>query len=297
LTEQVIQAIVQSVVHVVLIIRAFLISHLKSSYRYVSRSAAVGRLRLLSHQIKSCLLCEEEVSDKTRRRKHDPNATAAMTVNTKTGVRVTTGEWRNELKIKYRDRHLKLISAKINSELANAMLETVSDHTLVIDMLDSVIDTSGYVVLICQYRFTRLWFTYLLPIELILYAAVAAVSNFYLNWHERAYLLVGFHCCFIFLTYAIQPYWSVIDRWIDWTGRVMIVFIASGLVFSDQSSPNSSSSSPPSHTYLDTQDKTGFNKLSYVISEIIPLLTSSSSSSSSSRYLILDVCMVAYVYL
>jgi Ran GTPase-activating protein (RanGAP) involved in mRNA processing and transport len=302
----VIQVIVGGVVYVVLIIRNYLIRQTKLLFRTISRSAFVGQLRLLFHHCKLFLLCEEEVSEKTRHRKHDPNArAAASTVSTKTGVRVTTGEWRNELKIKHRDKNLKMIMMKINTELANALLETVSDHALVIDhMLDSVVDTSGYVLLICQYRYTRLWFTYLLPVELILYAAMGALSNYYLDWQDRAYLLLGFHCFMIFITYAIQPYWSVIDRWIDWAGRVMIIFVAYGLIISDQSSSSFSSladdddqstaSGSGSTSYLDTGNRRGFNKLVYVISEIWHLLT---SSSNSSKYLILDVCMVAYVYL
>ena len=140
------------------------------------------------------------------------------------------GLWRDELKMSSREREVRRIDIKLNKALNVTRTEFVSDHVLSITVFDRVIDTAGLIMLIVPYRWEKLWYTMVIPVELTIYAIFCAVANYYFTWQWRAGMVVFFNFCMMLYTYVIQPYTHIGDRWLDWTGRWMIAYVLLGLI-------------------------------------------------------------------
>ena len=201
---------------------------------------------------------------------------------------MVNGEWREELKITSRERALRRLLVKVNNELTNAKMEFVSDHVLTITVFDTVMDTGGLMLVVCSYRWTRMWFTLLLPLELFVYAAVASVTNYYFTWQMRINIIVCINVFGIVGTYLIQPYAAVADRWVDWVGRWMVTFVSLGLILYDHSAP-------PDQKAKGTSGHGGLNQLVDTTTEVYGTLKKDAINAG--QFLLLDVLMVLFIYL
>jgi len=143
------------------------------------------------------------------------------------------GIWRDELRMTSREREVRRIDIKLNKALHVTKHEFVSDHVLSITIFDRVIDTAGIIMLIVPYRWKKMWYTMVIPVELTIYAIFCALSTYYFTWQWRAGAVVFFNFCMMLYTYIIQPYAHIGDRWLDWTGRWMISYVALGLIVFD----------------------------------------------------------------
>lgn len=256
--------------------------------KLLSRSTYVSGLRVVGYKFLRFITCAKPVAAKSgvlsRRAVVEPEKTEQKSG----GLRMANGEWREELKITSRERCLRRLLTKVNGELDDAKIEFVSDHVLTITVFDTVMDTGGLLMLVCSYRWTRMWFSLILPFELLVYAALAAVSNYYFIWQTRAIILVGVNVIGIVYTYLIQPYAAVADRWVDWVGRWMIAFVCLGIVLYDNTAP-------PEQKVKGTSGNGGLSMLISTTSDVFTTLKENPASAG--KFLLLDVLMVLFMYL
>lgn len=123
------------------------------------------------------------------------------------------------------------------AELRVAKTNYVADHDLEFSLLDCVVDTAGLFTLCIPYHYTRLrWFLVVL-LELTIYAVFGAALNLYTDWVTRDIVFLVVNNVFGFITYLANPYTELMDRWLDFVGRLLITVVLIGTIVCDSLRP------------------------------------------------------------
>lgn len=97
--------------------------------------------------------------------------------------------------------------------------------------------------------------------ELTLYAILGAVLNQLSTWTIRNVIFIVINAVFGLITYLGNPYTEELDRWLEFSGRLMLFFIALGLIVAAILEPgkvrtaSTSMYSPASNTVYFTSSK------------------------------------------
>ena len=191
------------------------------------------------------------------------------------------GQWRKNLSITARRANIEMLTDRITSELRRARIEFTADHALAITVFDRVVDTSGLFMLISQYHYHRLGWTIALWFEMSAYAVVAAISNYYADWQTRIQYLLAINLIFGVLTYLVTPFSEESDQWFDFSGRIMVIGTAAGILFCHQNTPLGANDAVVSKMY-DAQAS-------------LPYLTATTSLVSMTG--LVDVIITLYMYI
>jgi len=167
------------------------------------------------------------------------------------------GPWRIAMSLISKRAQIERLNRRVKDALQQARYDFISDHVLTITVFDRVIDSAGLFTLISQYHYHRLGFSILLWLEMTIYAVVAAVSNYFVDWQTRTQYLLALSCIFGFLTYLVRPFSEDCDRWFDFAGRVMVVITCGGILFCYSSTPRGKYDAVPAKMY-DAQGSTSF---------------------------------------
>lgn len=186
---------------------------------HINHSASIAELKLQIRVVTDALCCVTELKSGLA------------------GMGGAEGEWRKSLSITAKRAAIEMLTERITQELRLARSEFTADHSLAISVFDRVIDTSGLFMLISQYHYHRLGWSIALWFEMTIYAVVAALGNYHADWQSRIQYLLVINVVFGVLTYVVKPYTEDCDRWFDFSGRVMVVGTAAGILFCYANTP------------------------------------------------------------
>ena len=138
--------------------------------------------------------------------------------------------WRRDLTLQNKTRLVNRLRHHVVVELRLSKLYFISDHELVIGFMDYTIDSSGLFTLSVLYNYDRMYWFLVVLFEVTLYPIVGAVSKQYILWPSRNYAILAINIVFGILTYIFGPYTEDIDRWFEFTGRILVSLVAVGIV-------------------------------------------------------------------
>jgi Ran GTPase-activating protein (RanGAP) involved in mRNA processing and transport len=138
--------------------------------------------------------------------------------------------WRKELTLRNKTRLVNRLRHHVVVELRLSKLYFISDHELVIGFLDYTIDSSGLFTLTVLYNYHSMYWFLVVLFEISLYPVIGAISKQYTRWPSRNFVIMAVNIFFGLLTYLCGPYTEDIDRWFEFTGRILITLVAGGLV-------------------------------------------------------------------
>ncbi len=141
--------------------------------------------------------------------------------------------WRKNLKPKAKNKSIQHLKNRITGEFNKAKIEFVTDHALSITIFDSVIDTAGLTFMLCPFNWNNVYFFMVIISEWIVVLITMAICNIFVEWHLRFYYLIVITIIYGFITYIIRPYDVPLDRWLDFWGRLMVIVICLGILYSD----------------------------------------------------------------
>lgn len=142
--------------------------------------------------------------------------------------------WRRNLKPKAKNKSIQHLKNRITSEFNKAKREFITDHALSITIFDSVIDTSGLIFMLCAFNWNNVHFFMVIVSEWIVVLITMAICNQSEEWHYRFYYVMIITIIYGVITYIVRPYDVPLDRWLDFWGRLMILVICFGILYSDQ---------------------------------------------------------------
>lgn len=132
----------------------------------------------------------------------------------------------------------------------------------IISAFDSTLDSSGLLILLSSFRWRRWNFGSLILLEMMLIAIISPLLSFFVDWDGKLGVFLAINCFFSMLTYLMNPFNNMDDRWLDHLGRTMVTFALIGLIVCGEggSSLQETGSSPTYNTW----SKSSFNiALSY----------------------------------
>jgi hypothetical protein len=141
-------------------------------------------------------------------------------------------------------RLLNRLQNHIVAELRIAKSNYVSDHDLVFSLLDATIDTAGLFTLVIPYTYTRMFWFLVVFVELTCYAVIGATLNVYSDWVARCIVVLVVNNIFGLITYACNPFTELLDKWLEWVGRLLISIILIFTIVCAQLVPQASESAP-----------------------------------------------------
>ena len=125
-------------------------------------------------------------------------------------------------------------------ELRSSKLNFVTEHELFISsVFDYTIDSAGLSVLIIAYDYHRMYWFLVVLLELLIFAIVGAVTNMYVSWSTRNIIFISINIFFWIASYLMNPYTEDLDRWLEYSGRIMIIFISAGIIVTSDITPDS----------------------------------------------------------
>ena len=143
----------------------------------------------------------------------------------------STAPWRLDQSLASKSDVLAKMNHYVDVELRKAMKNFVAEHELFYcSFFDRCVDSAGISILIAPFRYYHTqWFLVILT-ELSLYAIVGAIFKQYTAWTTRNLIFLFINCLFGLITYISHPYVEMFDRWLEYSGRLLIFFISIGLV-------------------------------------------------------------------
>lgn len=187
--------------------------------------------------------------------------------------------WRIQRTIQSKFRLLHRLQNHIVAELRSSKIGYVADHDLLISVLDTTIDSAGLFTLVIPFQFTRLYWFLVVFLEITMYAVIGASLGVYTDWANRLIAFIVVNNSFGLVTYLANPYTEIMDRWLDFTGRMLINFVLACTIICAQLRPDATASSP--HSLYEPWEAT-----SYLLSAL----------SRPGTYDVLDAMMVVFFY-
>eukprot|EP00601_Ochromonadales_sp_CCMP2298_P000886 CAMPEP_0173170174 /NCGR_PEP_ID=MMETSP1141-20130122/1096_1 /TAXON_ID=483371 /ORGANISM="non described non described, Strain CCMP2298" /LENGTH=663 /DNA_ID=CAMNT_0014092049 /DNA_START=17 /DNA_END=2005 /DNA_ORIENTATION=+ len=149
-----------------------------------------------------------------------------------------SASWRSDRTIQRKFILLQRLQVHIVSELRRAKTQFVAEHELLISVLDATVDSAGMFTLAIPFHFDRMDWLLVLFFELTLYAIGGAALNLYAHWTQRALFFLGVNNIFQLLTYLCDPYTELLDKWLDFNGRLLVSFVLLGTIYCAQQDPD-----------------------------------------------------------
>jgi Ran GTPase-activating protein (RanGAP) involved in mRNA processing and transport len=147
--------------------------------------------------------------------------------------------WRIANKVNNRTRMLQEIDRHMAHEVDRIKHEFVTDHALTITVLDTTMDTAGMTFLVCPFTWNKLWWMMIVLLEMGCYAVFGALLNFYCSWDWKLRILLVVNLVFGVITFLSFPYSSMVDRSLDFFGRVLVSGTCIGIIIVRSTMPES----------------------------------------------------------
>ena len=101
----------------------------------------------------------------------------------------------------------------------------IADHDLLITLLDTTVDSAGLFTLLIPYHYNKLYWFLIIFLEITIYAIIGAVLTTNTTWVNRNIAFLVITIVFGINSYINNPYTELIDKWLDFVGRILIIFI------------------------------------------------------------------------
>ena len=189
-------------------------------------------------------------------------------------------EWRTARTIESKHKLLQRFSHHIIIELRRAKILYINDHDLLLSIFDRVLDSGGLFTLLLPYNYHRLYWFFIIFLEITIYGIIGGILNISVDWITKCYIFIIITIIFGIITYIFNPFTEEKDKWIDFLGRILIVFIIYGTVICSTLIINATNDSP--HSLYKP-----WNSFDYLINI---------SKQSITLYLFIDICMVIFFY-
>jgi Ran GTPase-activating protein (RanGAP) involved in mRNA processing and transport len=138
--------------------------------------------------------------------------------------------WRRELTLPAKTRRLYHMRQHVINELRLSKEYFIADHELIISFCDYTLDSSALMTLLVPFKYEYLWWYIIVLIEMTAYPVFAATLRDYdVSWQTRNYLFLMINILFGLITFIVQPFTEELDRWLEFSGRLVIGMIAVGL--------------------------------------------------------------------
>lgn len=144
---------------------------------------------------------------------------------------VKQGEWRLDKLIEALASHIHLLNREIVAELRVGRKGFESDNLLSISVFDRTMNVSGIFVLICQYKWDRMYWSLVLWLEMSIIAVVGALLKLYTSWDIRCITICCLSVGFGIVSNIFQPYSEDEDKWLELAGRLLVIIFTIGNVF------------------------------------------------------------------
>lgn len=154
--------------------------------------------------------------------------------------------WRLERTIHSKFRLLTRLQVHIVAELRNSKVNYISDHDLLLSVLDTTVDSAGMCTLIIPYNYTRLHWFMVVFLEITCYAVLGASLTLYGDFIIRNVVFIVVNCVFGIVTYLANPYTETTDKWLDFVGRLLIFAVLLGTILCAQMRPHATDGVPVS---------------------------------------------------
>ena len=143
----------------------------------------------------------------------------------------SSAPWRRDQSLSSKSDVLGKMHHYVDVEMRKAMKNFIAEHELFYcSFFDRCVDSAGISMLILPFRYHHSqWFLVVLT-ELSLYAIMGAILNQYAPWTTRNLIFLLINCLFGLITYVSHPYVDMFDRWLEYSGRLLILFVAGGLM-------------------------------------------------------------------
>ena len=143
----------------------------------------------------------------------------------------STAPWRMDQSLSAKSNVLAKMHHYVDVELRKAMKNFIAEHELFYcSFFDRCVDSAGISMLILPFRYYHSqWFLVVLT-ELSLYAIMGAILNQYAHWTTRNLTFLFINCLFGLITSASHPYVDIFDRWLEYSGRLLIAIVSVGLM-------------------------------------------------------------------
>lgn len=196
--------------------------------------------------------------------------------------------WRQEITLQAKTRLVHRMQVHVLHELKLAKDYFVSDHELVLSVLDYTVDSAGLATLLMPFRYERLWWFLVVLCEMFCYAVFAPVLKVYASWTARNYVLFALNVLFGLVTYIGCPYTEEIDRWLDFSGRCLLSFVMLGLPIYESLAAGVIAAHK---TYIYAP----WRSFAY-LQDVFSASSASLSSSSEQFALVVDIMLVLFFY-
>ena len=103
-----------------------------------------------------------------------------------------------------------------------------------ITVLDSILDSSGLLIISSSFRWRRSYYILIVLLEMAILSIISPLLSYFFDWNRKLDIILAIVSSFSMITYFSDPFVDMESRWFDHLGRTMVIFVITGLIASSK---------------------------------------------------------------